>query len=525
MEYPKLKAIACTRRTLDVFRGCNRSAGIGAGEFRQMENLTSDHYPQLAPRRGRSFYRRPASPQGIIAKDTVCYVDGADFVAGDRVVPMGLSVAEQDCPKQLVSMGAYVIILPDNMYINTRDLTDFGSIEAEVTAAGITAEKAQEGLVVLRASGIGSGFRAGDAVEVTGFSEEALNGSLILKDCAADALTVEAQIGADFVQEGSVTIRRSMPRLDFACESGNRLWGCRYGPDRDGRFVNEIYASALGDFKNWNRFEGLSTDSYAVSCGTDGPFTGAVSYLGSPLFFKEKGIHRVYGSYPAAFRMQDTACRGVQEGCARSIALVDETLFYKARSGICAYDGSLPVCVSGALGEELFTDAAAGSAGGKYYASMKDESGAWHLFVFDSRRALWHREDSFHASAFCTLAGQLYAVDAEKCDILCLTGGGEEQVRWMAQTGELGLEQAENKYVSRLLVRVMLECGAKLVLSVSYDGAEDFEPLCTVFGTQLRSFSVPVPLRRCDSYRLRFEGEGQGKVYAVTEFVQAGGDL
>ena len=71
MEYPKLKAIACTRRTLDVFRGCNRSAGIGAGEFRQMENLTSDHYPQLAPRRVRSFYRRPASPQGIIAKDTV----------------------------------------------------------------------------------------------------------------------------------------------------------------------------------------------------------------------------------------------------------------------------------------------------------------------------------------------------------------------------------------------------------------------------------------------------------------------
>ena len=85
-----------------------------------------------------------------------------------------------------------------------------------------------------------------------------------------------------------ITLKREMPKLDFVFECENRLWGCRYGEANNGEFVNEIYASKLGDFRNWNCFEGISTDSYAVSVGTEGKFTGAIAYLGYPLFFKEK---------------------------------------------------------------------------------------------------------------------------------------------------------------------------------------------------------------------------------------------
>ena len=59
-------------------------------------------------------------------------MDGSEFVMGQQRVDMGLSVAAEDCPKQMVSMGAYVIIMPDKKYINTKDLTDFGNMEAEV---------------------------------------------------------------------------------------------------------------------------------------------------------------------------------------------------------------------------------------------------------------------------------------------------------------------------------------------------------------------------------------------------------
>ncbi len=71
-----------------------------------MKNLTSDRYPVLSPRSPRGIYAKPASPQGLLARDGLCYVDGSAFVMGDDRFELNLSVAPQDCPKQLVSMGA-----------------------------------------------------------------------------------------------------------------------------------------------------------------------------------------------------------------------------------------------------------------------------------------------------------------------------------------------------------------------------------------------------------------------------------
>ena len=42
-------------------------------------------------------------------------------------VKTGLVLTEGD--KQLVSMGAYLLVFPDKKYINTQRLTEFGSME------------------------------------------------------------------------------------------------------------------------------------------------------------------------------------------------------------------------------------------------------------------------------------------------------------------------------------------------------------------------------------------------------------
>lgn len=530
MRYPKLKICPETRESLDVFRGLNRNPRIAEGEFGHMQNLSADHYPVLAPRDVRYFYRKPASPQGLIAKDTLCYVDGACFVMGEEVFDMGLSVDPADCPKQLVSMGAYVIILPDKMYINTKNPRERGAIEAEFTSSGTVTvtpcgEAGEEtdtpAYLRIEAAGIGRDFGVYDGVQLSGC--EAFSGSAVIH-ARGDDFIVIAAAGAAATQQTPVTVARRMPKLDFVTESGNRLWGCRYGTDEKGDFVNRIYASRLGDFKNWECFMGLSTDSFAASCGSDGPFTGAVSCFGAPLFFKEKGFHKVYGSYPATFGVQYTACPGVQRGCEKSLAIVGDTLFYVSRGGVCAFDGSLPVIVSHDLGAFRCTAAAGGAYGSKYYLSARENRG-WNLYVYDSRCGLWHREDGLHAHAFCTLFGQLYCIDGENCNILCLTGGeipAEEAVHWMAESGRLGFFSPDGKYVSALLLRLQLEQGAKLVISVSYDGEEAFEELATVFSTSLKSFEIPVRPRRCDHFRLKLEGTGSGRVYSITKVLRRG---
>ena len=45
MRYPQLKELPTTREMVDVFRGYNHNLRISSGEFFNMKNMTSDHYP------------------------------------------------------------------------------------------------------------------------------------------------------------------------------------------------------------------------------------------------------------------------------------------------------------------------------------------------------------------------------------------------------------------------------------------------------------------------------------------------
>lgn len=580
MRLPALPQKSVNREMVDTFRGYNHNLRISDGEFFDMQNMTSDYYPVLSPRGQRGVYVKTTSPQGLISKNEVCYVDGSEFVIGSSRIAMGLSVQNDMCPKQLTSIGAYVIIMPDKMYINTADPTDFGQIEAHFTSAGdvtfqmcgadgvalsgytASTEAPQNPAnmdywldiasnpnvlkqyavtsaswvsvastyVKISATGIGKDFRQYDGVTISGVLAESLkelNANMIVYACADDYIVVSGIMNGIITQSEAVSVSRTMPNMDYLTESNNRLWGCRYGDAVNGEMVNEIYACKLGDFRNWNCFMGISTDSYAASCGTDGPFTGAVTHLGYPLFFKENCVHKVYGTYPANYQIQDTVCRGVQKGCAKSLAIVNETLFYKARNCVCAFDGSLPTEVSYALGSETYCEAVGGSIGNKYYVSMMDLQGAWHLFVYDVSKKMWHKEDDLHADVFCAHQGELYCIDHDSKEIITMFGSGTKNdapVEWMVQTGELGISSPDMKFVSRMILRMSAEIGTVIDVYAQYDTDTEWVHLCNIMSTGLRSFSVPVRPRRCDHMRLRIVGKGAAKIYSHTRTITQGSD-
>ena len=135
ITYPTLAQISQSRDFIEQFGGYDHNTRISDSSFFEMRNMTSNDYPNLCVRPKRSVYVTPADAvHGMISKDMLGYVDGRYFVLGSERVDMNLSTAQDDCPKTLVSMGAYVIILPDKKYINTADLTDFGKIEASYTS-------------------------------------------------------------------------------------------------------------------------------------------------------------------------------------------------------------------------------------------------------------------------------------------------------------------------------------------------------------------------------------------------------
>jgi len=332
-------------------------------------------------------------------------------------------------------------------------------------------------------------------------------------------------VKGDGVQTAAVTVRRAVPEMDYVTECGNRLWGCKYGVV-DGRAVNEVYASKLGDFRNWNCFAGLSTDSYAASRGSDGPFTAAVSYLGSVLFCKENCIERLYPSDSGAHRMVTLECPGVLPGCRKSVAAVDGTLYYVGRGGVYAFDGSLPVTVSAPLGGMELQNACAGVWQGRYYLSAA-EGEARHLLVYDTRRRLWHEEDALHVTDFAALDGALYALTAQG-RVLALRGGeGEEEapLSWLAETGELGFATAEHAYPMRLSLRLQMARGATVRAALSYDGGETWQAQGGITG---RGGGEAVTLhlrpRRCAHLRLRLQGTGGCTLRSVSAVYEKGSE-
>lgn len=506
MYFPQLSTPRQSRVTVSRFLGLDRRPRGQEGSFREMENLCADGYPTLTVRRPRGVAGSAVSPGGLTVKEGLIWVDGHTLYINGSAAGLVLSEGR----KQLISMGAWLLIWPDKAYINTKDLTDFGSLENKRVTEG------EVSFALCRP----------DGTVYSGCRETALNGSFPLRSVEDDYVVVTALPRSLSSQSDPVTVERSVPDMDYVVESGNRLWGCKYGIV-NGQAVNAIYASKLGDFKNWNCYAGLSTDSYAASRGSDGAFTGAADYLGNPLFFKENCVERVYPSASGAHQIVTVQCAGVKSGSSGSLRVVDGKLYYHSQGGVCVFDGSMPVHVSQALGEMRYHNAVAGALDGSYYLSAADENGAWHLLVLDTRQGLWYREDGVEAVGFAPWGGDLYCLTAAG-QLLAMKGSGENRegpVQWLAETGELGLDAPESRYLVRLSLRLLPEADSTVRAWVSYDEGGSWQPAGSLCGAgRLRACTMHVRPRRCRQLRLRLTGQGGCRIYSLSAVYEKGSD-
>lgn len=404
----------------------------------------------------------------------------------------------------------------------------------------------------ISAKGVGTDFAAEDTVTLTGSAAEQagqwneLDGDRIVYDAGADALRVKADPGGEwfygrltrtgaavrwvsldgsvsreFVSAEVVELERRVPDMDYLTECDNRVWGCS-------NKENVIYACKLGDPTNWFSYRGIAADSYAVTVGSDGAFTGAATCMGYALFFKENTLHKLYGSKPSDFQLSSLRCRGVAKGAARSLCVINETLYYLSPDGVMAWDGSIPTKVSTALDPARLRNvksALGGALDGRYYLHLVRGSGeaqAVRLLVYDTERGLWQEEDvcSYEMAGS---GGQLYlwdgkaiwAADADREENWQQAGGIEDGVSFELVSGDIGLDGPEELYLSRLTLRLEAEVKSRIEVAVSYDSGA-WETLAQLTADGRRCFDVPFVPRRCGSLRLRLKGRGQLTLRSLT---------
>ncbi len=578
MRYPEINYIPQSHVNIEQFGGYRHRLRIAENEWHDEKNIGSDDYPMFATRHLRGVGSAIPSLAGIITKDSLIAISGHDVISDGYSINLDLDVI--NVPKQLVSMGAYLIILPDKKYINTEDLTDYGSIEAFYTAqSGVSLEpchydgsafssltvsseqpaditttwvdtsgtihvyrewsassetwvQLQSVYVKISAADIDDQFSKGDGVNIGGITGseqlEALNGSHVIHSIGDGFIVITGLIDGAVTTESATSISRTMPDMDYVCEASNRLWGCKYGIV-GGQVVNELYASKLGDFKNWNVYDGVSTDSWAASVGSDGQWTGAINYLGYPTFFKEERIHRIYPSSAGAHQVQETVCSGVQKGSWRSLCVCNEILFYKGRTNVYAYDGSQPTAISDAFGDVNYIDARAGAVRNKYYISMKNAAVAdsnYDLFCYDAKRGIWHREDSTKALMFSACDDDLFFIDenaGKLCTVYGSEGTEEQGMEWYAESGVQNYSEVGHKYISRFNFRVQLPAGSSMHLYMRYDDGL-WEDRGSFTGKGLDTYLLPVIPRRCDHLQFKLTGTGPFKLFGISKVYEQGSD-
>lgn len=321
-----------------------------------------------------------------------------------------------------------------------------------------------------------------------------------------------------------VTLARKTPEMDYITAYQNRLWGCNSE-------LNEVYCCVLGDPTNWRNYEDVSIAAYSASVGTPGVFTGACTYNGAILFFKEDALFKIYGTRPQNFQMTTLFCRGVEKGSDKSLVTINERLYYKSRDGICIYNGDVPYLISDSLGSGLYYGAVAGTYRDKYYVSLSGAEEERALFVYDTVKKLWAKEDGVCVREFVNSRDELYFIADDRVhsisgvnDLTAQENVLEEEgaFDWFAETGDLYEWNTDKKFISKLQLR--MEVRGALDIELAQDG-EEWEKVYRVTAQEKRTVFIPIIPKRCDYLRMRLSGQGDFRLYTVSLTMEKGSEL
>ena len=544
MRLPEIKSAASpVRREIVQSRGLNFSDDTADGDLASCLNLGWHRWPFLAARRAREA----VEGYDDITITDMCSWDGLVCVTDEgKVLYDGQELVGTVTPgvKQFAAVNTKLVIWPDGVYLDRAERDQlpvikpmgakvkmtkavFGTTSVQLVNFALKDRTTEEYVAV---TDLRTVFQKGDGLKIEGLTTlTGNNKAVVITGVMTDTLFVVHKLADESFEvifdegteeaagEAFFTVTREIPPMDFICESGNRLWGC--SSDKQ-----TIYASALGDPTNFNVFDGLSTDSYAVAVATEGPFTGC-GRLGSVVcFWKEKGLHKILGDYPAEYVMYTDQLEGVREGSWRSMCVINSTLYYLGIHGPHAYSGGLPQPIFRGMGNHTLTGGVGGTDGKRYYLCCEDdmEYGEPWLMIYDPASGAWLREDSADYQAMARPRGDLLLLTSGGSILREDAGGEDPQVLWSMTFTPFRETLEGRKRYSRLLFRLELPIDAWAEAWERTDGGK-WERTGRVIGKDEDTVQMWVRPNRCDSFEVKLEGRGPCAVKGILREYQIQG--
>lgn len=323
------------------------------------------------------------------------------------------------------------------------------------------------------------------------------------------------------------TVNILAPAIQYATVWNNRIWATDTGGEM-------IYASKLGDFQQFYRYDGLSTDSWYGQVATEGTFTGITTYKNSILAFKQNCIHEIMGDKPSNYSITQQYDDG---GCNshNSITECSGRLFFTSYDGVYAYTGSYPIKISDNLGDiDLTSVKPLGCCDSENYYLLCGSGlyqyniglGEW-LKILDiditdvgglyraNKRVLF----SYRANGVS--GDSLYYLDPD---------AGFDNVNWLAESNRIYLSNMNKSFLNNIFFKIDMFAGSTVSLYVASDSDTfthiktiNYADIVNTDGTRKTTVRVPVTLKVNDYFRWKVEGSGQAEIMQVDKVIYTAG--
>ncbi len=561
MFFPMLKGNSEKKSVISAFGGLNLTENFQLGELVDMENMASDKFPSLSPSvKKETVEINPEikNIQGFLYHgDDKTEMSGFTGVADgkyyyqDRRIAFAHSFMEipKDVKVDLLNYQDKIIIMP-MMYVH-----EYKDEFKKNTVTPLFSGVFNEYLIVCTTSNctveisldnysskswIKLGFLKGDSVVIKCTDEnysrlnvytdeeydptfsysvvvkaivkEVTDKTLILYtyNRTGNLQPVVDYLGNYFVQEISNTkirVYKRYPEFENACIHANRMWATT----KNGK---EIYASALGDAKEFLKFQGLSTDSWYTEVGDGGKFTGLIPFKEGILAFKENRIYHILGDRPVNFNIAKrfSNCGSIDP---KTVVTTDSAVYFLGSDGVYEYSGGTPVNISRSLGVRKYFSGNAFSDGRKYYISFDGEN---KLYAYDREKGLWHIEALFNLKSGIKIKSEVYLASS---DFLYKMSGVYEN-KWSATLCDITENSMEHKGINDIFIRIKNGDNSYARLEVSVNG-ESFSECGFTDSIGDFTFRVPVRFKKGDKYSIKISGEGNSVITDIERSFYIGG--
>lgn len=489
----------------DISSGLSSGRNISGRKIVSMENISPRAYPCVEPRRPYFVWEMEKAIDSIGAIDGVVYYNRSTIFYYGGHLSGGVTTGK----KTYLNFNSNVLVFPDKQIFDTKkekmsDLVSEKTFVAKFmsTDLGVNVIGCASGNVILT-----NYFYAGQGILISGSGNSIVDGYHYITgvDKENDFLYFNNyEFGSAPIDMCTCTVSNEIPDMDSVCICQNRVWGVK---------GNKVYASKEGDPKAFCAFNRREDASYVGEVLDADNFTHIMEYNGSPLIFSESSIYRVYGDNADNYDI-DVVSRGggMLLSDAGSVAETHGEIYYVSHGRVVKFTGVKSVPVDSCPYSSI-KSACGAAMDGVYYLSFTDQYVENFFLSYDTVSDTWYRQNELWIKNMATVNGALYGFS--NIFVYLIDSGVEDPMDGDYEGKvESYIELDDAFYMGHslcpenVLLRADMDVNCTMKVKIAYDGALLWKTVGEISGEKHGVIKLVLPQKRCDSFKLRIEGDG-----------------